>query len=211
MKILRSALRMAPLLTPAFKVLKSKTTASTLTAVSLATGYAYMFGTQKVFAEEVSTFEVEDNLQEGEMKEIQVGPKPEDTVLLVKHQDQYYCVQSKCSHFGFPLAKGLLVGDKVICPLHNAGFDVKTGLAEQGPILDGLKTFPVERRDGKVIVSVPKNGWDTKPQRPVLGENNVDKNKRYVIIGAGPAAISAAETLRDTGYNGLIYLVSKEK
>lgn len=143
------------------------------------------------------------------MKEIQVGAKPEDTVLLVKYNGEYYCVQSKCAHFGFPLAKGLLVGDKVICPLHNAGFDVRTGQPEQGPILDGLKTFPVVVKDGKVIVTVPKVGWETKPERGVLGEKNIDKSKRFVIIGAGPAAISAAETLRDSGYKGLIYLISK--
>lgn len=45
--------------------------------------------------------------------------------------------------------------------------------------------------------------------KPTLGENNVDKSKKIVIIGAGPAAISAAETLRDTGYKGLIYMISK--
>jgi thioredoxin reductase len=32
-----------------------------------------------------------------------------------------------------------------------------------------------------------------------------------VIVGAGPAALSAAETLRNTGYKGYIYLVTKEK
>ena len=130
-------------------------------------------------------------------------------MLITKYQGEYYCTQSKCSHFGFSLAKGMLVCDKLLCPLHNAGFDVKTGLAEQGPVIDGLKTFPVKRSNGKVIISVPKNGWQNKAEKPVLGEQNIDKSKKIVIIGAGPAAISAAETLRDTGYKGLIYMISK--
>lgn len=110
----------------------------------------------------------------------------------MKYQGEYYCTQGKCSHFGFSLAKGILVGDKVLCPLHNAGFDIKTGHPEQGPIIDGLKTFPVKKNGGKVVISVPKSGWESKPEKPVLGEQNIDKSKKIVIIGAGPAAISAA-------------------
>ena len=52
--------------------------------------------------------------------------------------------------------------------------------------------------------------WSAKPARKVLGKQNVDKNKKIVIIGAGPTGLSAAETLRDTGYDGLIYMISKE-
>jgi nitrite reductase/ring-hydroxylating ferredoxin subunit len=52
-----------------------------------------------------------------------------------------------------------LIGDKIICPLHNAGFKITTGHEEQGPVFGGLKTFPVERKDGKIFVSVPKEGW----------------------------------------------------
>ena len=36
------------------------------------------------------------------------------------------------------------------------------------------------------------------------------KSKQIVIIGAGSAGLSAAETLRKTGYKGYIYLVTKE-
>ena len=68
-------------------------------------------------------------------------------------------MQSKCAHFGFPLAKGVLIGDKILCPLHNAGFSIKTGEAEQGPVFGGLKTFPVEVKDGKIKVTIPKVGW----------------------------------------------------
>jgi nitrite reductase/ring-hydroxylating ferredoxin subunit len=85
----------------------------------------------------VEVFETEANLQEGETKTIQVGPKEDDLVLLVKQDGKYYCLQNKCSHYGFPLNKGLVVGGLVICPLHNATFDVKTGQAETGPVYAG--------------------------------------------------------------------------
>lgn len=121
-----------------------------------------------------------------------------------------HCIQSKCSHFGFNLAKGLLIGDKIICPLHNAAFDIKTGQQDQGPVFDGLKTFPVEKTpEGKIKLTVPKVGWESKPNRKLLGEANVDHSKKIVIIGGGPTGLAAAETLRDSGYTGEIIMISK--
>lgn len=37
-------------------------------------------------------------------------------------------------------------------------------MADQGPVFSGLKTFPVERKGGKIIVTLPKQGWGNKPQ-----------------------------------------------
>lgn len=76
MKILRTALRVSALFKANLPTIKSKTLPLTLTVGSLGTGYAFWYGSQKVFAEDITNYEVEDNLQEGEMKEIQVGPKP---------------------------------------------------------------------------------------------------------------------------------------
>ena len=39
----------------------------------------------------------------------------------------------------------------------------------------------------------------------------MDKNQQIVIVGAGAAGLSAAETLRKTGYKGSIYLLTQEK
>ena len=53
-------------------------------------------------------------------------------------------------------------------------------------------------------------GWQDKPKRKLLGKANVDHSKKIVIVGGGATGLAAAETLRDTGYNGVIYMVSKE-
>jgi NADPH-dependent 2,4-dienoyl-CoA reductase/sulfur reductase-like enzyme len=37
-----------------------------------------------------------------------------------------------------------------------------------------------------------------------------EDNFRIVVIGGGPAALSAAETLRQCGYTGHITLISKD-
>jgi len=124
------------------------------------------FTTTKIFNEEIQILETEDNLIEGEVREVLVGPKPEDTILVINYQGEIYATQSKCAHFGFDLKKGLLVGDKLICPLHNAAFSIKTGGEEQGPVFNGLRTFKVERIDGVIRIQVPKNSWSNSPQYP---------------------------------------------
>lgn len=111
---------------------------------------------------------------------------------MINYQGSIYSVQSKCSHFGFSLAKGILIGDKIICPLHNAGFSIKTGQEDAGPVFNGLKTFHVERVDGKIKVSVPKSGWGSLPEYKELGIDNINKDQKIVIIGAGVAGLSAA-------------------
>lgn len=92
----------------------------------------------------------------------------------------------KCSHFGFPLDKGELFGDRVICPLHLASFNVKTGTHELGPVFKGLPSYPVNVRDSKVYTRVPEK--ITSHSR-VLEPEKRDKmtNKHFVIVGGGPA------------------------
>lgn len=155
-------------------------------------GYGLWFASTKILTDELQVFELDDNLKDGEVREIQVGPKIEDTILVINYQGEIFATQSKCSHFGFSLAKGILVGDKIICPLHNAGFSIKTGDPDQGPVFDGLKTFKVNRVDGKIRVSVPKEGWEKAPEYKELGADKVNRSEQIVIIGAGPAALSAA-------------------
>ena len=144
------------------------------------------------------------------MREIQVGPKEEDTILVYKYHGKVYATQSKCAHFGFSLAKGFLSGDKIMCPLHNAGFSIKSGKPDQGPVFNGLKTFDTEVKDGKIIIRVPKD-WNQAPPVKNIDASKLDRNRKVVIIGAGPTALSAADTLRQCGYNGYIYMVTKEK
>lgn len=120
---------------------KQATTKVGLTTLGL--GLATWLSTTKYFSEELTVLETEDNLKDGEVRELLVGPKPEDTILVINHQGNIYSIQSKCAHFGFSLAKGLLVGDEILCPLHNAGFSIATGQPNKGPSFNGLRTFQV--------------------------------------------------------------------
>ena len=61
-----------------------------------------------------------------------------------------------------------------------------------------------------IKVSVPKEGWSNAPEYKELGKENINQKEKIVIVGAGTAGLSAAETLRKTGYKGYIYLITQE-
>ena len=94
-------------------------------------------------------------LKDGEMKELKVGPKDEDKVLISRVQGKLYAVGNYCSHFGAPMSSGLMFDDKVLCPWHAAAFSVKTGAVENAPGIDGLPKFDISEKDGKHFVTVP--------------------------------------------------------
>ncbi|EAS02251.1 pyridine nucleotide-disulfide oxidoreductase (macronuclear) [Tetrahymena thermophila SB210] len=150
------------------------------------------------------------NLQEGQKIDVQVGPKEEDSVLVAKVDGKYYCVSNKCPHFGFSLSKGVMFYDKVVCPLHNAAFSVKDGAAEGGPVVNGLENFEIVEKDGNLHIKVPKAKLNVPKPFDMVKRDPNDKRK-FVIVGGGPAGISAAETLRQSGYTGQITILSKEK
>ncbi len=97
-----------------------------------------------------------------------------------------------------------------MCPLHNAGFSIKTGQPNQGPIFNGLQTFPVESKNGKIILKIPKDSWQQTTTRSPLGVKNIDRSKNVTIIGGGPATQSAIDSLRQSGFRGEIIVISKE-
>jgi nitrite reductase/ring-hydroxylating ferredoxin subunit len=89
------------------------------------------------------------------MKELKVGPKDDDKVLISRVQGKLYAVGNYCSHFGAPMSTGLMFDDKVLCPWHAAAFSVKTGAVENAPGMDGLPKFDITEKDGKNFVTVP--------------------------------------------------------
>uniref|UniRef100_A0A3P8XQL6 Rieske domain-containing protein n=1 Tax=Esox lucius TaxID=8010 RepID=A0A3P8XQL6_ESOLU len=146
---------------------------------------------------------LESDLQDGQMKEVEVE---EQKILLIRTQGQYSAVGSKCSHYGAPLIKGALFGDRVRCPFHGACYNVKTGDIEEYPGLDCLPTYKVKVEDGEVYVSslnVYKRVKEMSCRVP--GVNHI-----ILLIGGGPASLLCAETLRQNHYEGRIIIVTKD-
>ena len=72
------------------------------------------------------------------------GHVGEDPVLLTRRGDQVFAIGARCTHYGGPLAEGLLVEETVRCPWHHACFDVRTGEALQAPALNPVACFRVD-------------------------------------------------------------------
>jgi nitrite reductase (NADH) small subunit len=65
---------------------------------------------------------------------------------------ELYATQAECPHRGGPLADGVVGGSIVVCPLHAAKFDLKTGQPIGGSCA-ALKIFPVELdEDGQMVL-----------------------------------------------------------
>ena len=148
-----------------------------------------------------------NDLKDGEMKEIKIG---ELGILLVHTDGKFYAVGSECTHFGGPLAEGTLHNHRVLCPWHQACFDVVTGNMEEPPALDSLSRFEVRVEGDDVIVTIPENAQGRRVADMVKHSPNKD-GRSFVIIGTGAAGNAAAEALRQDGFEGRVVMITREK
>lgn len=140
---------------------------------------------------------------EGQMRQVTVG---ETDILLARIDGNFYAVGAHCSHYGAPLAKGILNGDRVICPWHNACFSVTTGNQLEPPGLDGLPQYKVRVEGDAIIVQIPESAQRSMTQH----QPEVDE-RTFVILGAGAAGSAAAETLRREGFQGRVVMVTRDR
>jgi len=126
-------------------------------------------------------------------------------VLLVRMDDGIHAVSGVCTHYGAPLADGLVVDDEIRCPWHHACFSLRTGAALRAPAFAALATWRVEIVGETVFV----RGEETvvRPARPCAAPSQPG---RIVIIGGGAAGFAAAERLRELGYCGTLSMLSAD-
>jgi apoptosis-inducing factor 3 len=138
-----------------------------------------------------------------------VGTVRGETVLIARQGNEYFAVSATCSHYGGPLAEGILVGDTVRCPWHHACFSLRTGEALRAPALNPIACWTTERRGSQVFVTGKKAERDPlAPAQAVVSQPSEPAS--VVIIGAGAAGSAAAEMLRRQGYTRPITMVDIE-
>ncbi|MBD2701050.1 FAD-dependent oxidoreductase [Spirosoma sp. BT702] len=144
-----------------------------------------------------------DEMADGELREVRV----EDTdVLLARANGQFYALHPKCSHYEGPLAKGVLHGNRLICPWHNACFDVRNGQRLESPALNGLTTHEVRIENEQVFVRLTSNV--PSRENPLVAPEE-ENPETFVIIGSGGAGAFAAEALREGGFTGKIVMLTE--
>jgi len=126
-----------------------------------------------------------------------------EPVILVRQGEQVFATGAICTHYGGPLAEGLVVGGTIRCPWHHARFSLRTGEAEGAPALNPVSCFNVRRQDDVVRVDGKKAAGFRVPCP--LNPSSV------VIVGGGASGVACADMLRAKGYAGPITLAGDEE
>jgi NADPH-dependent 2,4-dienoyl-CoA reductase/sulfur reductase-like enzyme/nitrite reductase/ring-hydroxylating ferredoxin subunit len=126
-----------------------------------------------------------------------------EAVLLARRGEEIFAVGATCTHYSGPLSEGLLVDGTVRCPWHHACFDLRTGAPLRAPALNPIPCYEVVRQRERVRVGkrLPEQKLPVSPDGAPA---------RIVILGAGAAGHSAAETLRREGYRGQLVLIGAD-
>ena len=159
------------------------------------------------------------DVAEGQMAQVDAAGTP---VLLARVDGRVHACTAHCTHYGAPLATGILDGTRVVCPWHHAVFDIASGALCEPPALDALKTFEVRESPDGVFVRIPApadivgEGADyaeTDGEMPAMAEPTggpARDPRLFLVLGAGAAAQACAEALREEGFAGRIALATPE-
>lgn len=76
-------------------------------------------------------------------------------VAIYRIDTDYYATAAICTHAEADLTEGRLEGGRVVCPLHGARFDVRSGRVLSPPASRPLRTFAARVVGGEVEVDLP--------------------------------------------------------
>jgi len=130
------------------------------------------------------------------------GQADGEEVVLARRGDEFFAIASHCTHYGGPLADGLVVGDTVRCPWHHACFSLRNGVALRAPALDSVSCWRVEKVGDKIFVR--------EKVSPPVPKRAADQPSSVVIVGGGGAGLAAADMLRREGYEGPVTIMSAD-
>src|SRR5437588_8806250 len=136
-------------------------------------------------------------------REMLLGHAFGEPVLVARRGDDLFGIGATCTHYGGPLAKGLMVDCTVRCPWHHARFDLRTGEAIAAPALNDVACYNIEKRGNRFFVTgkIDKKQARTPAPSPA----------GIVIVGACAAGVAAAETLRREGYDGPVTMIGADE
>ena len=145
------------------------------------------------------------NMSDGHML---LGHVDKDPVLLARRGDEIFAIDATCSHYGGPLAQGLMVEDTVRCPWHHACFSLRTGEALRAPALNPVTCWSVEQ--GADMVFVRQRKKPPEPKSTLGAAEAAGLPGTIVIVGGGAAGFAAAEGLRREQWEGSIVMFSDD-
>ena len=130
------------------------------------------------------------------------GQAEGEELVLARSGDKFFALGAHCTHYGGPLADGLITGDTLRCPWHHACFSLRSGEPLRAPALDPVSCWRVEKVGDKIFVREKVSPPAPKPV--------ADGPSSVVIVGGGAAGLAAADMLRREGYEGILTIVSAD-
>jgi Na+-transporting NADH:ubiquinone oxidoreductase subunit F len=77
-----------------------------------------------------------------------------------------YATDGLCTHGNVHLANGLVKGKLIECSKHNGRFHLIDGSPARAPICRALATYPIEERNGRILINVSRaGGLGARPQK----------------------------------------------
>ena len=92
-----------------------------------------------------------DELPRGETLCVEIDGRE---ILLCHTADGIFAVDNLCSHAHARLCEGKLKGQKILCPLHGAAFDVRDGSALSRPAIRPIASHKVELDSESILVAL---------------------------------------------------------
>ena len=125
------------------------------------------------------------------------GEADGEELVLARRGDEVFAIGAHCTHYGGPLAEGLIVGDTVRCPWHHACFSLRNGEALRAPALDPVPCWRVERLGDKIFVREKISPPAPKARN---GGSKLGCDSRWRCRGPGCGRHASARGLRRSSY-----------
>lgn len=91
------------------------------------------------------------DLAQGQMRAVQIDGR---SLVLCRTKEGWYALDDVCSHASARMSEGRLRGFRLICPLHGASFDCRTGAVLAPPATQPIATHPVRIQGDRVEIGL---------------------------------------------------------
>lgn len=117
-------------------------------------------------------------------------------------QGVLYATDGICTHGNTHLADGLVIGSMIECPKHNGRFNLTDGSPARAPICRGLRTYPVEQRNGRLYLNIARPaGAGVREQKTlslrVVSNRNISTFIKELVLEPVDASSRVAYTPGD--------------
>ncbi|NNU17092.1 FAD-dependent oxidoreductase [Parvularcula sp. ZS-1/3] len=131
-------------------------------------------------------------------------------LVVVRRGEAFFVLDHDCQHLGAPLSEAIIEDDCLVCPWHRALIRLSDGHLQEPPGCRHHRRYETEVRDGRLTVEIEPG--DPSYRESMFAEPLSDASgpSSILILGAGAAGMSAAQTLAEEGYAGEITVLSHE-